>query len=529
VNRFFTFFIFSLISINSFNQKKLFEEAKMILLEDQSGGNNLAPIYDFQNNRIYLVCSALNGKNNSQWDQNIFYFLNNLSEGNTTKLNELEELNSKLNNGVVGVSQDGKRIYLLDTYSSKKGLSVVEYLEGKLSKPKSIEIPNLKIETTNYGFYVHPDEKTIIISYQGKSSRGLEDLYISNFESGTWSSPKQLNSKINSEGYEISPFLSKDKDTLYFASNGQQNSFGDADIFYSIKEKNGDWSSPINMGEPFNSKYFDAYLIQIDKKFIWTSTRGKNKADLYYTQPKEMKRLKVKFSSKDVSLFNGTDGQITLETISGNPPYQFKWSNGVQVQDLYQLRAGSYSITIRDEGEQQFDTTITINQPELIINQEIRIPQIQYKKDTWEFINNETISSTDSLEKIVQLLTQYPKLVIKLVSHTDCRGDEARNLILAHNRSRACFKYLVEKKGIDPRRVIPVGMGESQPTYINDLQSLSKIEITESYINNFKEDPIKFESLHQLNRRTEGIVERLNFNESDKEADKNYFNYLNPP
>jgi peptidoglycan-associated lipoprotein len=528
VNKFLLLLILAL-PIVCFNQQTLYDNAKLILLDDHSNWDNFAPTFDFHNNRFFIVRTSLEDKKKGKLDQNIYCFDFNNNFESEQKLTELVELNSKLNNGVVGVSKDGKRIYILDVYTSRIGLSFVQVENGKLTKPTKVEIPNLEIKTNNYGFYVHPDEKTIIISYQGKTSYGMEDLYISNYENGKWSSPIQLNSKINTEGYEISPFLSKDNDTLYFASNGQNKTFGNADIYYSIKEKNGDWSDPVNIGEPFNSKYFDAYLIQFGNEFIWTSTRGNNKADLYYTKPKLSKPLKLKYTSKDVSVFNGSDGQINLETISGNPPYQFKWSNGVQVQDLYQLKAGNYSLTLLDNRGQQFDTIITISQPKLSVNQEIKIPQIQYKKDTWEFINDKSISSIDSLEKIVELLIQNPTLVIKLISHTDSRGDEARNLILSHNRSRACFKYLVEKKGIDPRRIIPIGMGELHPNFLFDSQTKAKIEISESYINKFKDDPIKFEYLHQLNRRTEGVVDRLNFSNSDKEADKNYFNYLNMP
>ena len=52
----------------------------------------------------------------------------------------------------------------------------------------------------------------------------------------------------------ISPFLSDNDDTLYFASNGF-GGYGDADIFYALRNGEGwdSWSAPVNLGEVINS------------------------------------------------------------------------------------------------------------------------------------------------------------------------------------------------------------------------------------------------------------------------------------
>ncbi len=505
------------------------DNRKVLITDNQNTSNNFAPIFDKQNRRIYFVQNSHDPKVVQYNDQNIHFINLEVNSINNSDVHELNALNSKRNNGVVGVSKNGQKIYLLDAYSNTKGLAYSEFINGKWKKPKPIYIPGLKIKTNNYGFYVHPDERTIIISYQGINTNGLEDLYMSENIDGEWTKPKKLNSLINTAGYEISPFLSANQDTLFFSSNGQKDSYGSADIYYSTKSEDGDWSQPLNMGKPINSEYFDAYLIQADNNYIWASTKANGRTDLFTSTINSHQPLVVKYSSKNVSVQNGNNGSIILDTILGNPPFVFHWSNGVQVKDLYQLKAGIFTVQVIDSRGQQFDTSITIFEPELVENQEINLPQIQYKKDSWEFLNNEDISSIDSLEKIFQLLIQNPTLVIKLISHTDSRGDEARNLILSHNRSRACYKYLVETKGIDPRRIIPIGMGESQPRYFFDQNQKIKFELNDTYINSFQGDISKFEYLHQLNRRTEGIVERINFNNLDIKADPNYLNYLKMP
>ena len=64
------------------------------------------------------------------------------------------------------------------------------------------------------------------------------------------------------------PFLSDNDDTLYFSSNGF-GGFGDADIFYSLRNGNSwdSWSEPVNLGSVINSPKFDAYFTIFDHFF----------------------------------------------------------------------------------------------------------------------------------------------------------------------------------------------------------------------------------------------------------------------
>jgi len=97
---------------------------------------------------------------------------------------------------------------------------------------------------------------------KGKDSYGEEDLYVSLKDSfGKWTEPKNLGTTINTKGFEISPFLSPDKKRLFFSSNGHPG-FGDADIFYCDRlfDSWETWSVPRNLGERVNSKAFDGYF-----------------------------------------------------------------------------------------------------------------------------------------------------------------------------------------------------------------------------------------------------------------------------
>lgn len=92
--------------------------------------------------------------------------------------------------------------------------------------------------------------------------------------------------------------------------------------------------------------------------------------------------------------------------------------------------------------------------------------------------------ATRELERLVATMRKYPSLVIEIRSHTDSRGDAARNKALSAQRAKAVAGYLTAR-GISRKRIATVGMGESQ------------------LVNNCADGVICTEAEHQRNRRTE--------------------------
>ena len=63
------------------------------------------------------------------------------------------------------------------------------------------------------------DQKTLLFSSNGFSGHGDYDIYVSHRLDDTWkkwSEPINLGSKINSAGFEGSPFYDEKSETLYF-------------------------------------------------------------------------------------------------------------------------------------------------------------------------------------------------------------------------------------------------------------------------------------------------------------------------
>jgi outer membrane protein OmpA-like peptidoglycan-associated protein len=113
-------------------------------------------------------------------------------------------------------------------------------------------------------------------------------------------------------------------------------------------------------------------------------------------------------------------------------------------------------------------------------------------EDIYYDFNKATLrtESKETLDRLYEMLARED-VKIELGSHTDSRGSTMYNFNLSEERARTCFSYLVER-GIDPKKIIPKGYGESIPKIICEKENCS-------------------EDIHQMNRRTE-----IRFLESSK-------------
>jgi outer membrane protein OmpA-like peptidoglycan-associated protein len=500
------------INFNYWSQINPFSEPKRLPITINSSAEESAPILSSNGNEIYYVRTFDQDNQGGVNDQDIWKSAKN-DKGEWSQAENVSYFNNQFHNGLLSFSNDGKIAYLLNSYGGKtnqlKGIAYsTQDQNGNWKKSVSLELPLTDFESSSFGFSISGDQKSIVISAKMKNSGSGIDLYLSEKSSGSWSKPERL--EINTAKNEISPFLSENGDTLYFASNGLEG-LGNYDIYYSTRNGSAiNWSNPINMGNVINSPDFDAYLFRKGKQLFWSSNRGASDADIYFAEEKPTPTLSINVTKKDVSKFNGTDGEIDLTVVSGTAPYKFKWSNGGFVEDLFKLRKGIYEVEIVDASGQKVTRQIELTEPQPELRAYFRLPEVRFEFDSWKLSSTKDL---DSLNLIAELLTKNPGMIIELISHTDSRGDEKSNMKLSENRAKAVYTYLFEKQGIDPRRMIPIGKGETEPLRYIDPTTKQFITLTETYIDSFKNlDLNLFEELHQQNRRLEGRIISFDFN-----------------
>ena len=76
----------------------------------------------------------------------------------------------------------------------------------------------------------------------------------------------------------------------------------------------------------------------------------------------------------------------------------------------------------------------------------------------------------NTLDKVADILNRYPRSSIRITGHTDSRGSSEYNQQLSVQRAQSVGNYL-SNRGVDSRRVMADGRGESQPRATNETEA----------------------------------------------------------
>ncbi len=137
---------------------------------------------------------------------------------------------------------------------------------------------------TTQPYVIHKGNSEILFfTSNRKGGRGGMDIWMTsrarNKENSDFDNPMNLGAIINTEGDEVTPFYDDEEQMLYFASNGRA-AMGGLDIFKSYGSLQY-WTSPQNMGTPFNSSADDWYFVKNKSKtggfFVSNRTYGMEK------------------------------------------------------------------------------------------------------------------------------------------------------------------------------------------------------------------------------------------------------------
>ena len=94
----------------------------------------------------------------------------------------------------------------------------------------------------------------------------------------------------------------------------------------------------------------------------------------------------------------------------------------------------------------------------LIIADEVVLNPILFDFDK----SNITAQAAFELDKLVTIMTKYPKMVIFAKSHTDHLGKDRYNMQLSERRAQSTVQYVISK-GMAKERITGQGFGETEP------------------------------------------------------------------
>lgn len=324
----------------------------------------------------------------------------------------------------------------------------------------------------NEGYYatdgssLSPDGKIFIFA-AGKWYDDPMDLYISFYDSGSWTYPRRMS--LSTAADERSVFIAADSRTLFFSSSGYGGK-GGLDIFKTVLGPAGNPGQIINLGSVFNTEMDD-----------FGFTINSEGTDIYYTRDADLFHVKLKNPDRLLKplptlLINGivTDymGQPIEADISIFRDHDFQPVAKAKSNAI----SGEYAVVIQKANDRYIKeiTAPAFKKLTEIIN--IRDPMNSSRIESRDFlkkVNSELIffnlddagirdSEIPKMDSIVAYLFDHKRSRIMLTGHADQSGTDQHNLDLSRERVEQVRDYF-ESKGIPPRIMKTRYLGERQP------------------------------------------------------------------
>ncbi len=427
-----------------------------------------------------------------------------------------KSINTKYHEAAVAFSPDHNTMYFTRNNFGKKlrrdsqGVNHLKLYRSQKVNGEWSEAEELPFNGEDYSTghpAVSPDGKQLYFVSDRPGSMGETDIFtVDIYEDGTYSIPKNLGTKINTEQKEMFPFFTGTK--LYFSSDGHTG-IGGLDVFEAEFDEEEGFQDVKNMGKPINSGQDDFSFIVSEEtqKGYFASNRdgGKGDDDLYSFErlfpeevnenaiagvitdkitgdrlPDAMVELLDENNIKLKEVISDTDGGFVFEDLDSHKKYHLR----IQ-KDLYAEK----DKFIETEENNLVYTDITMSKLEELVTVEDGIKKLKTEMIYFDFDKDRVREDAAlELDKLVAVMEEYPSMVIKIAAHTDSRGPKAYNQKLSDRRAKSTRDYLISQ-GIDAERIeSAIGYGESQ--LLNECDGSVRCA----------------GERHQLNRRSEFII-----------------------
>lgn len=479
----------------------------------------------FSGNKLIFASARDTGgvsKKVFKWTNQLFtnlYSSEVKSDGNLAEPERFgDRINSKFHESTPVFTKDGKTMYFtrnnyLDGKREKdsKSVTLLKLYKSTLNKEGQwTNVIELPFNSNQYSV-AHPalsvDGKTLYFASDMPGTLGQSDLYkVTIKDDGSYGIPENLGKNINTEGRETFPFVSEDNE-LYFATDGRPG-LGGLDIFVAHIESDITLKEVKNIGTPINGPQDDfAFLINSkSRNGFFTSNRvgGKGFDDIYkFTETRKLtceqaltgiitdQETGLVLANSKVSLFD--EKFQTIKEVMSDEKGQYSFE--VVCGKAYYIRAEKHDyetkerniVIAKTSGKTDLSLTLVKSVCKVAVGDDLGkcfgIKIIYFDLDK-SFVRKE---AAFELEKILDVMNQYPKLKIDVRSHTDSRQTAQYNSALSDRRAKSTVAWLV-KNGIEASRLTGKGFGESQ--LVN--QCSDGVKCTEAE--------------HQANRRSEFII-----------------------
>lgn len=441
-------------------------------------------------NKLYFVSARNTSRKDYGWnDQPTLDVYTATQQGDSyTDIKLVEgDVNSKYHEGTVSITPDGETMFFTrndyldgDYEKASNGIGQLKIYQAKKINGKWDDIQEVSFNDSEYSTghtALSLDGKTLYFSSDMEGGTGMSDLYrVSINEDGSFGSPENLGSGINTEGRESFPYVDSEG-TLYFSSDGQLG-LGGLDVFYAKASGSG-FEPAKNLGQPINSSGDDfafSFNVSTETGFVSSNRgamEGKVANDNIYRVDQIQPLEEVMIVSSVINEETGkiiANAQVVVYDSEENEVgramtnSQGKANFTLVANESYSLQVNaedyeSNAAMVGEDAEGEVDLVIELSPIEKIIQEEeVVLNPIMFDFDK----SNIRKQAAFELDKLVAVMQKYPEMKIKVEAHTDKRGPSSYNQQLSERRAQSTVQYVISK-GIDESRISGEGLGESSP------------------------------------------------------------------
>lgn len=429
-----------------------------------------------------------------------------------------KKINSKYHEASVSFTPDNSTMYFTRNNFGKKlrrdknGINHLKIYTSKKIDGEWTEAEELPFNSDDYSTghpALSPDGKKLYFVSDMPGTIGDTDIFVVDvLGNGRYSEPKNLGPGINTKQKEMFPFVNDKK--LYFASNGHVG-LGGLDVYEVAYDGEG-FKEVTNMGQPINSNMDDfSYIVdEGNQKGYFASNRrgGKGNDDIYSFEKLQLEEVvKNAISGVVTELITGDAMPKALVTLLDG--------NNIKLKEMVTENDGSFvfedldsdtKYTIKTTKSEFFENVVTTEtKKNEVVNVDIsmkRLKELIVIEDGIKKLKTDMIffdfdasyirkDASQELDKLVEVMTEYKDMVIKIESHTDSRGPDAYNKYLSDKRAKSTRAYLISK-GISADRIeSAIGYGEER--LINECGNGVRCS----------------REKHELNRRSEFVIVKM--------------------
>lgn len=418
-----------------------------------------------------------------RFDENIFVAKKDIN-GNWMEAKSIgSSINNEEHNAVIGVSPDGKKLYLYDGENSGDIL-FSDFTEGEWSVPTAYPSPiNSKHSETAISFSA--DGKEVFFVSDRPDGLGKKDIWRADVEEGgSFSNVRTMNAFINTPYNERSVFMHQDGKTMYFSSEGHRT-MGGYDIFKSEKDEDGNWGEAQNIGYPVNTSGDDvSFVTSSDNKrgyFSAVKSNSKGEQDIYsYIFPEKSKE-------GDKIIVRGTvKGNVSKEPVLANIIFtNIETGKKTSINSDHETggfiasipKGEKYAVNVLADGFLLFSESINPLSDENIdfllsfdLNSISNCKALVLENIWFEFDKSQLMDiSFSELDELVKFLTTCNMYKVEVGGYTCTDGTEEYNVLLSEKRAQSVIEYLVSK-GINKDRLVSKSYGSKNPIANNNTE-----------------------------------------------------------